>query len=223
MFFVARGLQISDKRNSIVCLFRSPDIQSIAVCCQLFDSCICDPWCIHLSSVTDFNHPWLPCVFHSLNGASQQFIGLCIPPWPQSASELYWPSDRRLSAKLMTTFAGRGCCVVSATNLRGRYFRFPRPEPLLFHSSSSSVVLKRLSGPRSKPPSLPRKSGRAGNRTRNLWICSQKLWPLDHRGGLGLCIPIWIGTFEIFRPIFVSIFSSSGFWHRVVFLYSFYF
>jgi hypothetical protein len=23
----------------------------------------------------------------------------------------------------------------------------------------------------------------AGNRTRDLWICSEKLWPLDHRGG----------------------------------------
>jgi hypothetical protein len=32
-------------------------------------------------------------------------------------------------------------------------------------------------------PLLLRKSGRAGSRTRDLWICSQKLWPLDHRGG----------------------------------------
>jgi hypothetical protein len=32
-------------------------------------------------------------------------------------------------------------------------------------------------------PLLLRKSGSAGNRTRVLWICSQKLWPLDHRGG----------------------------------------
>ena len=31
-------------------------------------------------------------------------------------------------------------------------------------------------------PLLLRKSGSAGNRTRNLCICSQKLWPLDHRG-----------------------------------------
>jgi hypothetical protein len=29
-----------------------------------------------------------------------------------------------------------------------------------------------------------RKSGRAGNQTRDLWICSQKLWSVDHRGGL---------------------------------------
>jgi hypothetical protein len=33
-----------------------------------------------------------------------------------------------------------------------------------------------------RDPLLLRKSRRAGNRTRNLWICSQKLWPLDHRG-----------------------------------------
>jgi hypothetical protein len=32
-------------------------------------------------------------------------------------------------------------------------------------------------------PLFLRKSGSAGNRTRNLWICSEKLWPLDHRGG----------------------------------------
>jgi hypothetical protein len=37
-----------------------------------------------------------------------------------SASELYRPSDRRLSAKLVPTFAGRGCCVVSTTNSDGR-------------------------------------------------------------------------------------------------------
>jgi hypothetical protein len=34
-------------------------------------------------------------------------------PWPESSSELYRPRERHLSAKLMTTFAGRGCHVVS--------------------------------------------------------------------------------------------------------------
>jgi hypothetical protein len=29
-------------------------------------------------------------------------------PWPESSSELYRPSDRRLSAKLVPTFADRG-------------------------------------------------------------------------------------------------------------------
>jgi hypothetical protein len=32
-------------------------------------------------------------------------------------------------------------------------------------------------------PLLLRKSGSPGNRTRDLWICSQELWPLDYRGG----------------------------------------
>jgi hypothetical protein len=30
-------------------------------------------------------------------------------------------------------------------------------------------------------PVLLRKSGTAGNRIQDLWICSQELWPLDHR------------------------------------------
>jgi len=48
-------------------------------------------------------------------------------------------------------------------------------------------------------PLLLRKSGSAGDRTRDLCICSQKLWPLDHRGGLTLALskvfvefPIWL-------------------------------
>jgi hypothetical protein len=32
-------------------------------------------------------------------------------------------------------------------------------------------------------PLLVRKTVRPGNRTRNFWICSQKLCPIDHRGG----------------------------------------
>jgi hypothetical protein len=41
--------------------------------------------------------------------------------------------------------------VVSATDLHGRILSFLDPEPLLFGSSSSSVILARLSGPRSRP------------------------------------------------------------------------
>jgi hypothetical protein len=46
------------------------------------------------------------------------------PPWPQSDSELYRPSDRRLSAKLVPIFADRGCHVVSVTNPYGRILDF---------------------------------------------------------------------------------------------------
>jgi hypothetical protein len=54
-------------------------------------------------------------------------------PFTEFASELYRPSDRRLSAKLVPTFADRGCHVVSTTDFnyhflglldRSRYFFF---------------------------------------------------------------------------------------------------
>jgi hypothetical protein len=54
-------------------------------------------------------------------------------PWPESASELYRPSDRCLSAKSVPTFVDSGCHVVNVTepyshNLgfldRSRYFYF---------------------------------------------------------------------------------------------------
>jgi hypothetical protein len=35
--------------------------------------------------------------------------------WPETASELYRPGDRRLSAKLVPTFADRECCMISTT------------------------------------------------------------------------------------------------------------
>jgi hypothetical protein len=62
--------------------------------------------------------------------------------------QLYRLSDRRLSAKLVPTFADESVTwsvqrIPTAVNLS-----FLDPEPLLFRSSSSSVVLTRLSGPR---------------------------------------------------------------------------
>jgi hypothetical protein len=54
-------------------------------------------------------------------------------PWSESVSELCRPSDRRLSAKWLPTFADRGCHVVSVTDPYGHIFRFSRQEPLLFY------------------------------------------------------------------------------------------
>jgi hypothetical protein len=45
-------------------------------------------------------------------------------PWPQSARELYRASDRCLLAKLIPTFADRGCHVVSVTGPYGRILGF---------------------------------------------------------------------------------------------------
>jgi hypothetical protein len=53
-------------------------------------------------------------------------------------------------------------------------------------------------------PLLLRKSGRAGNRTQDLWLSRQKLWPQDHRGGL---IDAWFC--KIFNPSILPYFSST--------------
>jgi hypothetical protein len=45
-------------------------------------------------------------------------------PWSESASELYRPSNRRLSAKSLPTFADRGCHVVSVMDPYGRILGF---------------------------------------------------------------------------------------------------
>jgi hypothetical protein len=45
-------------------------------------------------------------------------------PWSESASELYRPSDRRLSSKRLPTFADRGFHVVSVTDPYGRILGF---------------------------------------------------------------------------------------------------
>jgi hypothetical protein len=49
------------------------------------------------------------------------------PPKKKNASELYRPSDRRLSAKLVPIFADRGCHLVRVTRPLWPYSRLPRP------------------------------------------------------------------------------------------------
>jgi hypothetical protein len=45
-------------------------------------------------------------------------------PWPETASELYRPSDHSLSAKLVPTYEDRGCHVVRVTDPYGRILGF---------------------------------------------------------------------------------------------------
>jgi hypothetical protein len=66
--------------------------------------------------------------------------------WPECASELYRPSDRHLSAKLMPTFVAEGC----------RYFFF-QVAPKLYSRGRVDPV---------PDPLFLRKSGSAGNRAR---------------------------------------------------------
>jgi hypothetical protein len=46
---------------------------------------------------------------HNINGLESIIsVTHSLTPWPESVSELYRPSDRRMSAKLVPTFADRG-------------------------------------------------------------------------------------------------------------------
>jgi hypothetical protein len=87
-----------------------------------------------------------------------------------------------LVAKLVPTSADRGCCMVNTMDPHSHIFEISRPEPLLFLPSSYSIVLTRLSGPRSRPTT--QKIWQRQESNLDHWICSQELWPLDHRGGL---------------------------------------
>jgi hypothetical protein len=131
---------------------------------------------------------------------------------PEFASELYRPSDRRLMAKLVPTFGDRGCCVVSAKDPQGRILDFlDRCSYYLFQ-----VAHKLYTGGWVGPvpdPLLLRKSGIARIRTLDLWIYSQVLWPLDHRGGHShvlkeVIFMYWLGTtkenYEKFQSWLVS-------------------
>jgi hypothetical protein len=78
-------------------------------------------------------------------------------PWSESASKLYRQSDRPLSAKLVPTFAYRGCRGLIIGFLdRSRYFFF-QVAPQLFSRGWVDPV---------RGPLFLRKSGSAGNWTR---------------------------------------------------------
>jgi hypothetical protein len=63
-------------------------------------------------------------------------------PWPLSASELYQPSDRLLLAKLVPTFAGRGCCVVSSMNPHCRIIGFIDRSRYHFFQAAPQMYLR---------------------------------------------------------------------------------
>jgi hypothetical protein len=122
-----------------------------------------------------------------------------------SASELYRPSERHFSAKLVPTFTDRGCRVVSAMDPHGgvlgfldrnRNFSFqvvpqlysrcwvdPVPNPLLLRNSSSAGNWTRSSGHVSSNSPLGHRGGRNTEEQEILifivWITLQ-LWTCNH-------------------------------------------
>jgi hypothetical protein len=99
----------------------------------------------------------------------------------QSASELFRLSYLPWLANFSADFCGyRG--VTSAMALpHGRWSRCSRLEPLLFFQVAPHLSSWGWVDP--VPDTLLiRKSISAGNRTCDLWVCSQELWPLERRG-----------------------------------------
>jgi hypothetical protein len=73
-------------------------------------------------------------------------------------------SDRRLSAKLVTTFADRGCYVVSVADPHGRILVFLDRSLYFFFQVAPQLYSRGRVDP-VPSPLLLRKSGSAGNRT----------------------------------------------------------
>jgi hypothetical protein len=85
--------------------------------------------------------------------------------WPESGSELYCSSDRRLSVKLVATFADRGCHVVSVTDLCGRILGFLDRSRYFFFQVAPQFYSWGWVNP-VPDPLLVRKSDSVGNRTK---------------------------------------------------------
>jgi hypothetical protein len=96
-----------------------------------------------------------------------QFLSACTmkTPWPESASELYRPSDRRSSAKLVETFANRMCHVVSVTDPYGRILGFLDQSSYFFFQVAPQLYSRGWVDP-FPDPLLLKTSGSARNRTR---------------------------------------------------------
>jgi hypothetical protein len=86
-------------------------------------------------------------------------------------NELYRPSDRRLSAKLVPAFVEGGCRAVSTTDPYGRILGLLDRSRYFFFQVAPQLYSRGWVDPVPDPLFL-RKSDSAGNRTRDLWIYS---------------------------------------------------
>jgi hypothetical protein len=100
-------------------------------------------------------------------------------PYPESASETYRLSDRRMSAKLVPTIADGECHMVSVTDPYGLNLGFLDRSRHFFFQVAPQFYSRGWKVP-VPDPLLLRKS----ETNPDLWIWSQEPWPLDHRGCL---------------------------------------
>jgi hypothetical protein len=103
-------------------------------------------------------------------------------PWSESASELYRPSDLRLSTNWLPTFVGKGCHVVSVTDPYGRILDFLDRSRYFSTKHLLSCTHEAEWTPFQTHYCFPflffsRKSGSAGNRT---WASGSVAKNSDH-------------------------------------------
>jgi hypothetical protein len=115
---------------------------------------------------------WTPTRLHAVTSeyclavpTMEKDNGIGKPPSLESASELYQPSDRRFSVKLVPTFTDRGCDVVSVMDTYGRILAFLDRSRYFFFQVAPQLYSRGWVDPVSDPLLL-RKSGSAGNGTR---------------------------------------------------------
>jgi hypothetical protein len=87
-----------------------------------------------------------------------------------------------LVSELSANFGRQRFHVVSAADPYGRNLGFLDRRRYFFFQVAPQLYSRGWVNP-VPDPLLLRKSGSAGNSTRDLWICSQELRPPDHRGG----------------------------------------
>jgi hypothetical protein len=112
-------------------------------------------------------------------------------PWLLARKRTIPTDDRHRSANFSANFCGETGVMWSAR-------RFPAAVNLGFLDRCLYYFLQVASQLSSRDwvdsvsdPLLLIKCGSTGNRTRDLWISSQKLRPLDHRGGRPVCLFVY--------------------------------
>jgi hypothetical protein len=94
------------------------------------------------------------------------------------------PTERpQLVGEVSANFSDTGCHVVSVTDPYGSSLGFLDRSRYFFFHVAPQLYSRGWVDP-VPDPLLLRKSGSAGNRTQDLWICSQRLWPLNHKRNL---------------------------------------
>jgi hypothetical protein len=74
------------------------------------------------------------------------------------------------------------CCDVSTMDPYGRILDYLDRSRYFFFQIAPQLYSRGWVDP-VPDPLLLRKYDSVGNRTRDLWMCSQEIWPRDHRGG----------------------------------------